>query len=150
MASFNRITLIGRLTRDVETKTFANGGKVAKFGFAVDGERKKNQQSGKWESQPCFLDCEVFNRGENGKSADLVEQYCSKGKPLFIEGHLKQENWVSQDGSKRSKLVVVVDNFQLLENKPREDYQPQANASPGHADTGPKFAPDGAVEDLPF
>ena len=79
---------------------------VAKFGFAVTSSRKKNQQTGKWEDEPCFLDVEVFNRGEFGKKADTAEQYLSKGKQIFIEGHLKMDNWTSQDGQKRSKIVM--------------------------------------------
>ena len=75
MANLNKVMLIGRLTRDVEVRSFSNGGKVAKFGFAVTSSRKKNQQTGKWEDEPCFLDVEVFNRGEFGKKADTAEQY---------------------------------------------------------------------------
>src|SRR4029079_10479049 len=118
MANLNKVMLIGRLTRDVEVRSFSNGGKVAKFGFAVTGTRKKNDQTGKWEDEPCFLDVEVFNRGETGRSADLAEQYLAKGRQVFIEGHLKMDSWTAQDGTKRNKIVVVVDNFQFLE--PRE------------------------------
>ena len=121
MASFNKVIVLGRLTRDVEIKTFSNGGKVAKIGLATDGNRKKDPQSGKWESEPVFLDCEVFNRGENGKLADVAEQYLSKGKPVLIEGKLTQQNWTAQDGAKRSKVVIVVDSFQMLDSKKSED-----------------------------
>lgn len=117
MASFNRVIILGRCTRDVEVKTFNGGGKVAKIGLATDGNRKKNQDTGKWESEPVFLDCEVFNRGDSGKLADIAEQYLSKGKPVLIEGRLTQQNWTGQDGSKRSKIVVVVDSFQMLDSK---------------------------------
>ena len=71
--SLNKVMLIGRLTRDPEVRVFTNGGKVCKFGFAVSN-RKKNQQTGQWEDEPVFVDCEVFNRGENGRQADLAEQ----------------------------------------------------------------------------
>jgi single-strand DNA-binding protein len=114
MANLNKVMLIGRLTRDPEVRTFSNGGKVAKFGFAVNN-RKKNQQTGQWEDDPVFLDVEVFNRGEMGKQADLIENSVRKGQQIFIEGHLRMDNWTSQDGQKRSKLVVVIDNFQFLE-----------------------------------
>ena len=107
MANLNKVMLIGRLTRDVETRTFSNGGKVAKFGFAVTGSRKKNQQTGKWEDEPCFLDVELFNRGEFGKMADNAEQYLSKGKQIFLEGKLTLQSWTGQDGQKKSKIVVV-------------------------------------------
>jgi single-strand DNA-binding protein len=118
MANLNKVMLIGRLTRDPETRTFSNGGKVAKFGFAVNN-RKKNQQTGQWEDDPVFLDVEAFNRGETGKTADLVEQYLRKGYQAFIEGHLRLDQWTSQEGQKRSRLLVVVDNVQFLE--PRKD-----------------------------
>jgi single-strand DNA-binding protein len=117
MANLNKVMLIGRLTRDPEVRTFSNGGKVAKFGFAVNN-RKKNQQTGQWEDDPVFLDVEAFNRGEFGKQADLVEQYLTKGRQVFIEGHLKLDQW-EKDGQKRSRLVIVLDNMQFLE--PRQD-----------------------------
>ncbi|MFL5245438.1 MAG: single-stranded DNA-binding protein [Gemmataceae bacterium] len=116
MANLNKVMLIGRLTRDPETRSFANGGKVAKIGFAVNN-RRKNQQTGQWEDEPVFIDAEAFNRGETGKQADLVEQNLRKGRQIFIEGHLRMDSWTQQDGQKRSKLVVVVDNFQYLDPK---------------------------------
>ncbi len=120
MANLNKVMLIGRLTRDPEVRTFANGGKVAKFGFAATGARKKNPSTGQWEDEPMFIDVNVFNRGEFGKQADLVEQSLRKGHQVFIEGHLILDQWDDkQSGQKRSKHVVVVDNFQFLER--RED-----------------------------
>src|SRR5262249_47011533 len=117
MANLNKVMLIGRLTRDPEVRTFSTGGKVAKFGFAVNN-RRKNQQTNQWEDEPVFLDCEVFNRGENGRQADLAEQSLKKGHQAFLEGHLKLDQWTDKDGQKRSRLVVVVDNFQFLERRP--------------------------------
>jgi single-strand DNA-binding protein len=117
MASFNRVVLIGRLTRDPEVRVFANGGKVAKFGFAVSGQRKKNPDTGQWEDEPCFLDVEAFNKGEYGKSADLVEEHLRKGKQCFIEGHLRMDSWTGRDGQKRNKIIVVADSLRFLEPK---------------------------------
>jgi single-strand DNA-binding protein len=168
MANLNKVMLIGRLTRDVETRTFSNGGKVAKFGFAVTGSRKKNQQTGKWEDEPCFLDVEIFNRGELGKQADNAEQWLSKGKQVFIEGKLTMQNWTGQDGQKRNKIVVVADSFQFLE--PRGDgntggggdYQRSGSSRANQYDAPPpddgpepqaNFAPDestGGKDDIPF
>jgi single-strand DNA-binding protein len=119
MANLNKVMLIGRLTRDPEVRVFANGGKVAAFGFAVNN-RKKNQQTGQWEDEPVFLNCEAFNRGETGKLADLIEQYLHKGNQAFIDGHLKLDQWNDkQSGEKRSAIKIVVDNVQFLE--PRQD-----------------------------
>src|ERR1700745_3852734 len=92
MANLNKVMLIGRLTRDPEVRTFSNGGKVAKVGFAVNN-RKKNNQTGQWEDDPVFIEVEVFNRGENGTLADRVEQTLRKGQQIFIEGHLKLDQW---------------------------------------------------------
>jgi single-strand DNA-binding protein len=128
MANLNKVMLIGRLTRDPEIKMFPNGGKVAKIGFAVNN-RRKNSQTGQWEDEPVFLDVESFNRGETGKQADLVEQSLRKGSQVFIEGHLRLDQWTSQDGQKRSKIVVVADNFQFLD--PRGDgARPPLSSSP--------------------
>ena len=119
MANLNKVMLIGRLTRDPEVRTFSNGGKVANFGFAVNN-KKKNQQSGQWEDEPVFLDFEAFNRETGRKLADLVEQYFKKGAQFYLEGHLKLDQWQDKnDGSKRSKLKLVLDDFQFLE--PRAD-----------------------------
>ena len=138
MANLNKVMLIGRLTRDPEVRTFSNGGKVAKIGFAVNN-RKKDQGSGQWVDDPVFLDVECFNRGENGRQADLVEQSLRKGQQIFIEGHLRMDNWTDKEGQKRSKLVIVVDNFQFLE--PRQDGgegggRPPRSAAPRRAEAG--------------
>jgi single-strand DNA-binding protein len=119
MANLNKVMLIGRLTRDPEMRTFANGGKVAKFGFAVNN-RRKNVSTGEWEDEPVFLEIDAFNRGESGRQlADLVEQYLRKGHQAFIEGHLRLDQWTSQDGQKRERVTVRLDNLQFLE--PRSD-----------------------------
>lgn len=114
MANLNKVMLIGRLTRDPEVRTFSTGGKVAKFGFAVNN-RRKNNQTGEWEDEPVFIDVDAFNRGDFSKLADRVEQNLRKGQQIFIEGHLRLDQWTSQDGQKRSKISVICDNFQFLE-----------------------------------
>jgi single-strand DNA-binding protein len=122
MANLNKVILIGRLTRDPESRTFSNGGKVASFGFAVTGQRKKNQQTGEWEEEPCFVDVKAFNRGDPGqpgrKLADLCEQYLHKGDLAYIEGHLVMEKWQDKTTNEnRSKLVVYLDDVQFLTPK---------------------------------
>jgi single-strand DNA-binding protein len=115
MANLNKVMLIGRLTRDPEVRTFGNGGKVARFGFAVNN-RRKNQQTGQWEEEPVFLDIEAFNRQTGRQLADQVEQYFKKGAQFYLEGHLRLDSWQDKnDGSKRSRLVIVLDDFQFLE-----------------------------------
>ncbi|MBI3823082.1 MAG: single-stranded DNA-binding protein [Planctomycetes bacterium] len=164
MANLNKVMLIGRLTRDPEARMFSNGGKVVHFGFAVNNKRK-NQQTGQWEDDPVFLDCEAFNRGETGKTADLIEQYLHKGYQAYIEGHLKLDQWADkQTGDKRSKLKIVVDNVQFLEPRRdgqggqaprRQDAPPPSSdydAGPPPPDEAPmNTAPPGpADKDIPF
>jgi single-strand DNA-binding protein len=166
MANLNKVMLIGRLTRDPEVRMFSNGGKVAAFGFAVNN-RKKNAQTGQWEDEPVFLDCEAFNRGETGKTADLIEQYLHKGHQAYIEGHLKLDQWNDKTtGDKRSKIKIVVDNVQFLEPRkdgaaPRSSSPPQRQSAPppgNDYDPGPdpgdapmQAPPPGSGEqDIPF
>jgi single-strand DNA-binding protein len=148
MANLNKVMLIGRLTRDPECRTFANGGKVAAFGFAVNN-RKKNQQTGAWEDEAVFLDCKAFNRDTGRKLADQVEQYFTKGRQFYLEGHLKLEEWVGKDdGQKRSKLVIIVDDYQFLE--PRGEGQGGGGYSrPAASATARKPAPAAAYEESP-
>lgn len=114
MANLNKVMLIGRLTRDPEIRVFANGGKVANFGFAVN-KAKKNVSTGQWEEEPVFIDIKAFNKERGKQLADLAEQYMKKGQQFYFEGHLQLDQWTSQDGQKQSKLRVVLDNFEFLE-----------------------------------
>ena len=150
MANVNKVILIGRLTRDPEVRTFSNGGKVAKFGFAVSN-RKKNSQTGQWEDVPMFIDVEAYNRGEFGKQADLVEQYLTKGRQVYLEGRLELDQWDDkQTGQKRSKHKLVVENMQFLDSGRQEEgaeggaaagRAPRANGpTPARPATSPKAA----------
>jgi single-strand DNA-binding protein len=121
MANLNRVMLIGRLTRDPEARTIPSGNKVVAFGFAVNN-RRKNPQSGQWEEEPVFIDCEAWNSVREGgrRLADLIEQYLKKGHQAYLEGHLRLDQWTDKnDGSKRQKLKVIVDTVEFLER--RED-----------------------------
>lgn len=121
MANYNKVILVGRLTRDPEPRSFANGGKVTKFGFAASAARRKNATTGQWEDEPMFIDCEVFNRGEYGKLADLIADKCRKGSQILIEGKLHLDQWEDKNGGgKRSKHKIVVEVVQLLDGRPQE------------------------------
>ncbi len=136
MANFNKVILIGRLTRDPETRTFSTGGKVAKFGFAVSN-RKKNGQTGQWEDEPMFIDCEAYNRGENGTLANTIEQYCRKGSLICVEGKLHLDQWDDKTtGQKRSKHKIVVDQMQLLETKQESQARMAASGGGGGSYSG--------------
>ena len=118
MANLNKVRLIGRLTRDPEPIQAGGSTAGAKFGFAVNN-RKFNQGNNTWEDVPVFIDMEIWNRGE-GKQADRVLQTLKKGQQVFIEGHLKMDQWEDKNGGgKRTKLMVVVETFQYLE--PRQE-----------------------------
>lgn len=168
MANLNKVMLIGRLTRDPECRTFANGGKVAKFGFAVNYKPpKRNPNTGEWEKEPVFVDVEIFNQ-ERRQLADFVESNLRKGHQVYIEGRLRLNEWTDKEGQKRSKLLVVADNFEYLEarnegggygsgssrsaspparqastQRPPDDYEPPPepplDSGPGHGE-----------EDIPF
>ncbi len=137
------------MTRDPEAVTFRSGGKVAKFGFAVTN-RRKNSQSGEWEDEPMFIDCEVFNRGEFGKLADLVMTYCQKGSQICIEGRLHLDQWEDKNGGgKRSKHKVIVETVQLLDPKPQDGSGTPASRQPAAAAAG-RPAARTRTEDLPY
>jgi single-strand DNA-binding protein len=145
MANLNRVLLIGRLTRDPETRVLPSGAKVAKFGFAVDNPRR-NATTGEWESNPVFVDIEVWNSsGPGGTQADRAEQVLRKGKQVFIEGRLRLDQWTAQDGQKRSRLYVVADRFQLLE--PRTEGA--EGGMPRPASPAPARKPGPAYEETP-
>jgi single-strand DNA-binding protein len=123
MANLNKVMLIGRLTRDPESRSFVSSGregKVAKFGLGVKYMMdKKNPATGEWEGgESAFIDVEVFNR-ENRQLADLVESRLRKGQQVYVEGRLRLNKWTDKDGQERQKLLVVADNIEFLE--PRSD-----------------------------
>lgn len=108
MASYNKVLLMGNLTRDVEMKQIGSGQSVANIGLAVS--RKFKTQSGEDREETTFVDCEAW-----GKTAEVMAKYLSKGRPVFIEGRLKLDTWQDKnDGSNRSKMRVVVEGFQFI------------------------------------
>ena len=118
--------LIGRITRDPESHVFPNGGKSVKFGFAVNNRKK--DQSGQYVDDPVFIDCEAYDRGDYGKTASMIEQYLRKGSQAYLEGHLKLDQWTGQDGSKRSKLKLVIDACQFLDRRQDREESPVPQA----------------------
>lgn len=130
MGNLNKVMLIGRLTRDPQTKTFDNGGKVAEMGFAVNN-RRKSQTTGEWEEVPVWLELKAFNRELGRKLADLAEQNLRKGQLVFIEGHLVLDEWLGkEDGKKRSRLLVYVDDFRFLEKREQRQEAGRRAGSP--------------------
>jgi|SRR5215203_2511289 len=108
MASFNKVLLMGNLTRDPQLKYLPSQTAVVEFGIACN--RKFRTANGEDKEEVTFVDITSF-----GKQAEVINQYFQKGKPIFIEGRLKFDSWEDkQGGGKRSKLTVVVENFQFV------------------------------------
>jgi single-strand DNA-binding protein len=113
MASLNKVMLIGNLTRDVELTYLSNQTACANFGMAINRTWMKDGQK---MEEVTFVDCTCF-----GKVADILAKYKKKGDAIFVEGRLKLDQWEAQDGSKRSKLKVIVDSVQFIGSKPQGD-----------------------------
>jgi single-strand DNA-binding protein len=105
MTDINRVIIIGRLTRDCETKFTQSGQAVCKFSIAVNRKRKVGDQ---WEDEANFFDAVLW-----GRQAESLNQYLVKGKQVAIDGELRQDRW-EQDGQKRSRVEIVVGSIELL------------------------------------
>lgn len=105
MASFNRVILMGNLTRDIELKYTQTQLAVTEIGLAVNERVKRNNE---WVDETTFVDVTLW-----GRLAEIASEYLSKGSPIFIEGRLKLDTWET-DGQKRSKLRVVAEQMRML------------------------------------
>ena len=114
MASFNKIILMGNITRDPEMRYTSSNQAVAKLGVACN--RRYTTVGGEKREEVMFVDCEAW-----GRTAEVMNQYLSKGRPIFIEGRLKLDQWTDQSGQKRSRHVVVVENFQFIDSRGGSD-----------------------------
>lgn len=106
MASYNRVILVGNLTRDIELKYTQGGTAVTDIGMAVNDRRKT--ATGEWVDETTFVDVTLW-----GRTAEVASEYLGKGSPILIEGRLKLDTWETE-GQKRSKLRVVCDRMQML------------------------------------
>lgn len=111
MASFNRVMLMGNLTRDIELRYTPGGLAVSEFGLAVNERRK--QSDGQWVDDVNFFDITLF-----GRTAEVASEYLSKGSPVFIEGRLKHDTW-EKDGQKRSKVKIIGERMQMIGGRDR-------------------------------
>jgi single-strand DNA-binding protein len=107
MASFNRVILVGNLTRDPELRYIPSGTAVTDVGLAVNDRRKT--ANGEWVEETTFIDITLW-----GRTAEVASEYLSKGSPVLIEGRLKLDTWETNDGQKRSKLKVIGERMQML------------------------------------
>ena len=153
MASFNQVILLGNLTRDVELKHTPSNQAVANIGLAMN--RQYQTRDGERREETTFVDCEAW-----GRQAEVMAQYLSKGRPVFIQGRLKLDTWQDQQGQKRSKLKVVVENFQFVGGRDgggasgtdgggggRREFQPSAGNGGGGGGGGHTAVPE---DDIPF
>ena len=126
MASYNRVILLGNLTRDPEMRYIPSGTAVTNFGLAMS-ERYTDRQTGEQKENVCFVDVEAW-----GRQAEIANEYLSKGRPVFIEGALKFDSWETEDGSRRNKLSVRAFRLQLIGGRRDDD-----EMSGGYADAQP-------------
>lgn len=143
MANYNRVILAGNLTRDPQLSYTPSNTPVVEFGMAIN--RRWRSQDGEQKEETCFVDLRAY-----GRSAETINQYMSRGRPILIEGRLQYQQWTAQDGSKRSRHMVIVDTFQFL-GGPRDGQggggPPRSSAPAGRAPSG--RAPAGHDEPPP-
>jgi single-strand DNA-binding protein len=137
MASYNKVLIMGNLTRDPELKQTPNNQSVAQIGIAMN--RKFKDREGNMREETTFVDCEAW-----GRTAEVMAQYLSKGKPVFVDGRLKLDQWQDKDGNNRSKLKVVIESFQFIDSKGGQTSTPPAAAAAAAAPSAPP------ADDIPF
>ena len=133
--NINRVNISGNLTRDAQLRSTTGGTQILSFGVAVN-DRRRNQQSGEWEDYPNYIDCVLF-----GSRADAMSRYLFKGTKVAIEGKLRYSSWEAKDGTKRSKLEVVVDEVEFMSRDggayqqpaPQPEQQPFTASAPAPA-----------------
>ena len=134
MANYNKVILMGNLTRDPELRYTPNGTAVATLSLAINRRYKANDE---WKEETDFFDIVVF-----GKQAENCGEYLKKGRPVLVDGRLSQRRWETEDGQKRSKVEVVAFSVQFL-GAPRES---SGSSSSGSMESGPEFDDS----DIPF
>jgi single-strand DNA-binding protein len=155
MSSYNRVILVGNLTRDPEIRYIPSGSAVADIGLAVNDKRKN--ANGEWIEEVTFVDVVLW-----GRTAEVAGEYLSKGSPVLIEGRLKLDRWEGKDGQKQSKMRVVCERMQMLGGKgegrgpaapagkpaARQDSEYSQSAPPDDFGAPVPDSPGG--EDIPF
>lgn len=122
MANLNKVMFIGHLTRDPQLSYTPSQTSVVDFGLATSYRYKTG--AGEQKEEVCFVDCRMF-----GSRAEVINKYLKKGAPLFVEGRLSFDTWEAQDGSKRSKHRITVENFEFLGGK-KDDNKGQDDDCP--------------------
>lgn len=136
-ANYNKVLLIGNLTRDPDLRYTPSGTAVCNFGLAINHKYKDKEET-------TFVDLEAWQ-----KSAETLAEYARKGDPIFIEGRLKLDSWETQDGQKRNKLMVVCERFQFLGKGDKRREAPPKPADVADART-PAPSDYQSDDDIPF
>jgi single-strand DNA-binding protein len=143
----NRVTIVGRLTRDPELAHLGSGTPVLRLGVAVNGRQRDD--AGNWADKPNFFDVKVF-----GNQAETLAQHLAKGRRVGVDGRLDWSSWEAQDGTKRSKVEIVAQSVQFLDSRGdgeggggggERQFVPATATAAADAD----FA-GGADDDIPF
>ncbi len=143
MASYNKVIMMGHLTRDPQMSYLPSQTAVCEFGIATNHRYKTSD--GQQKEEVCFIDCNLF-----GKSAETFSQYMAKGRAVLVEGRLKLETWESKDGTRHSKHKLAVERFTFLgqqsdgQQPPEPRQQPQQQAAQGAP------VPDEDPDSIPF
>ena len=115
---FNKVVMVGNLTRDVELRYLPSGAALATIGLASNRRYKK--QDGTQAEEPCFIDVKLF-----GRTAEIANQYLHKGSRVLIEGRLTYETWMDQNGVKKSRHTITAESMNMLDSKSSGDSMPQ-------------------------
>jgi single-strand DNA-binding protein len=131
---YNRVVLVGNLTRDVEIRHTPGGTTIGKVGIATSRKYKSN--NGEQKEEVMFIDLTLF-----GRTAEIAQQYLKKGSQVLVEGRLVLEQWTAQDGTKRSKHSVTVDHLQMLGGRQSGANAADRNFAPQNSGAGSQQPP---------
>jgi single-strand DNA-binding protein len=149
MATFNKVILLGNLTRDPELRYTPQGSAVCEFALALNYQYT-NKQTGQKVEEVSFIDIVAW-----GKTGEICAEYLKKGRQVMVEGRLKQDRWDSQDGKKMSKVRVTAENVQFVGSRPAGEGgggggAAAAGGKGGSAPSPEDGPPPGQEEDIPF
>jgi single-strand DNA-binding protein len=140
MRGFNKVVLMGNLTRDPELRTTPNGQNVASFSLAVN--RSWKNANGEQQEAVDYIDCNIW-----GKPAEIITQYMKKGSGILVSGRLQQRSW-EQEGQKRSKVEVVVEDFNFVGGPGDGGSAPSSSSGSSTSAPASSKKSEPAVEDI--
>ncbi len=148
MANYNKVILVGNLTRDPQMSYLPSQTPVVELGLAVN--RRWKSQDNQNREETCFIDCRAY-----GRQAETINQYVKKGQQILLEGRLTFDQWEGKDGTKRSKHRVTVERFQFLgggrgAGAPAQQPPAAAPQQPGGGEPAPPAYEDMGGEEIPF